>query len=613
LLAVAIASLSASAFAMAPVISDFRSPIISDDTPATNSNDFVYPDAINLDNQASDPDQTVTPGNIIWSFLESTNTYRINNRQSMNLGGGDNPNAPGTKGVGVTGQDDAEAGTTGFDTNVRTITFRNNALSPWAGPGAPPTGTFPTDPTPHQGFLPAQTKLITMFASDGSTYTQKSFFAYTYNGGLDSLSGVSMITVTSTVTPVSGTGNWTTSLLVGTPTFTATSGLCVTVPLGTSTDANFGGWASPYGILPLVKNNVYRVRLDVAGNPAIAPTVTPLWDFVIDNVNSGDASHSEQKYGMDLINWDNTNSSSNSAGVASPAGRHTFDIWWSPMAIQATDWNDPTTGEFSTSHSLAKDGRFLFRILDVAGPVDAQNDAGTLCLKDYQISRIDISDLKSAATLYDNQAPVARTTAATATGANMWATNLIAGSTTVTNGGGVTLTPTTPGVGSTPPAPPTVAGSWNVEILAIRPDDGTATMSPGTPSTLTDNYVIPWVSDQLLKITMGAKAPDAASQTNYPDVMRITMDAPTSELGLDTTFSGGGSVLGMPKSASVTTYTTFCYTQNKTGSATPEFQRLRPQIGCILSAAILSGGSNVNNGGVTFTFLKVERIDTTGL
>jgi hypothetical protein len=298
LLAVAIASLSASAFAMAPVISDFPSPIIADDTPATGSNDFVYPDVFDLNTKATDPDNTVAPSGIIWSFT-GDGTYSINNRQPLNLGT-DDPNAPGTKEVGKTGQDDSES----VDSNPRTITFRNSSLSP--------DGGSRTDPGGGPGLKPAYTKPVTLFASDGSTYSMTTFLVYTDKSGEDRISGGAIMTsVLAPSTPATtGTFPWTSADAlggIGSESFSASGGLCINSPLA---GANFGTWISPYGILPLLANQVYRIRISISSSTAIAANATPAWDFVVDNF--GSATQGESKYSSDFIFWDN-NGSANSA------------------------------------------------------------------------------------------------------------------------------------------------------------------------------------------------------------------------------------------------------------------------------------------------------------
>jgi hypothetical protein len=578
LLAVAIASLSASAFAIAPVINDFRSPIIADDTPVTNSNYFVYPDVFDLNTKATDPDATVTPANIIWSFTEATGTYSINNRASMNLGGGDNPNAPGTKSLAA--GDDTPTTTTAQDSNVRTITFRNKALSPVGGPNVDP-GTA--------GIKTAQTKVLTLFASDGSSYTQKSFLVYTYNNGADALSGKSLTPVTPSTTPgTSGVTGWTTFNLIGSTTFTSGSGLCVQVP---AAGDNFGGWISPFGAIQLVKNNVYRVRLNIAGVPAIAQAATPLWDFVFDNFNTANTAQQESKYSTDLIVWD-TFSGANAAGPA--AGDHTYDIWWAPLPVQATDWNDPTTGEFSTAHDAANDVRLEFRLLDVSTSIDGQNDSGTLCLQTWQVDRMDIADLAFTSTPYDNQSIAASNTVA----GNLFGIGSGAAQTTVTYAAGdVTITPNS-------------ATAWNVEIVTL--DVGNSNIGPPN-SEISDNWPVTWVTDQLIMTTAGIQAPDATGQTNPPDALRLMMDTPTSELGIDSMVLAGANTIGLPKTAAATTYTLFFHANTRTLSGVTEHRGLRPRVSLICVPGILSGGSSSNAGGIKVNFIKSQAVDIAGL
>lgn len=596
LLAVAIASLSASAFAVAPTINDFRSPIISDDTPATNSNDFVFPDATALNSQATDSDGTVTAAQIKWSFFESSNTYRLNNRASLVLGT-DDPNAPGTKEVGAAGLDDAEQ----VDNDPRTVTWRNHALSPWAGPGSPPSGTFPNSGAnggTTQGLLPAQTKVVTMFASDGQAASSKTLLVFTYNGGLDGFSGKAP-TIGSTVTPGTGNGWTSTDVIPGGSTLTAgANGVCIQT--GT-TAAGFGVWTSPFGTLTLVQNNVYRIRINVESTATLAAGATPLWDFVIDNVRTNASgaliTGSQGKYSLDVLNWD-TNGSSNSVGLAS-GGRRTFDIYYTPLPVSAADWNG-ASGEFATANDAFNDARFQFRVIDVqvAGGVDGNNDAGTLCLKSYRIDRIDINDMSVAANVFNQAAPVGEAKNATAgfqtAGSNM-SVGTIFNSATISNTGGITVTPAT-------------AGAWDtVEIIDL--DVGDDNVNFGTGSTLADNWPITWNSNELLRITAGGQAPNATGETNPPDTLRLLMDSPTSEIGLDSLLSAGANLLGMPKAASVTTYTAFYFTQNATAATATGFKALRPRVSMININSVLSGGLAANNGGFKLTFLKVDRMN----
>jgi hypothetical protein len=595
LLAVAIASLSASAFAVAPMINDFRSPIIADDTPATNSNDFVYPSTFNLTTQASDPDNTVPANQIKWSFFQAgTQTYSLNNRASLNLGT-DDPNAPGAKEItGGATPDDPEAG----DADLRTVTFRNIVLSPLPLP--PTTGTLMYPNSAANGgdvgpqILPAQTKVITMFASDGQAASSKTLMVYTENKGIDRLSGKSF-TVGPTVVPT----GWTSVDVIppgATMTSSASTGICIQTGL---TAPGFGVWTSPFGVLTLVQNNVYRVRINVESTAPIAAGVTPLWDLVIDNVRTNpDGSlftGSQNKYSLDALNWD-TNGSANSVGLAS-GGRRTFDIYYAPLPVQAADWNS-ASGEFAAANDAFNDARFQFRVIDVQGAVDGNNDAGTVCLKSYQIDRIDINDLSVGSTVLNIATPTGELKNGTpgfqTSGSNMSVGTIFTGSTTVTNNTGLIVSP--------------VGTGWNtVEIVDI--DVGDDNIDFGSGATLADNWPIPWNSNELLRITAGGQAPNATGESNPPDTLRILMDAPTSEVGMDSLLSAGANLLGLPKAASATTYTAFYYTQNKTNATAAGFAALRPRVSMINVNTVLSGGLTTNNGGFKLTFLKVDKIN----
>jgi hypothetical protein len=576
LLAVAIASLSASAFALAPVIGEFKSPIIADNTPVTGSNHFVYPDVFDLNTKATDPDNTVAPAGIIWS-MTGDGTYRIDNRVPITVGT-DNPNAPGAKEIGKTGQEDPDK----VDTNVRTITFRNNALSPVGGPDVNPGGS---------GVLPAQTKAVTLFASDGSTYTMKSFLVYTDKGGVDRLSGAPISAFTPVVAPATpGTGGtgvngWTTFSIIGSPTFTSTGGLCINSPLA---NGAFGGWVSPYGLLPLLANQVYRIRLTVSAPTAIAAGQAPLWDFVIDNF--GGATTGESKYSSQYIFWDN-NGNANSAGLASPNGRHTFDIWFSPLAITMADWNDPNTGEFRASNDANNDGRLQFRYLDLDNSaVDGQNDAGTQCMTQFQLDRIDNAALTASSTLYTNSTFAANTHVVTPL-------NLVANGTTVTYPSGALQ------------VAPSTSTSWDVEVISI--DVGDNNVNYSQPTTLSDNWPIPWTSNQLLKYTAGVQAPNALGETNGPDAITLQMDPASTEVLEQDLIALTSNKIGGPKAASVSDYTSFFFSHNKSASPTTQLGFLRARVVLLCRSDLHQPGSKT--GGFRLTYQKVEVIDTSSL
>ena len=69
------------ALAMVPVISDIPSPIVSNDD-VTGPNEFVYPDAIYLNNFVSD--DTSPTAKILWSYETSDRKYLLNGIDPIN-------------------------------------------------------------------------------------------------------------------------------------------------------------------------------------------------------------------------------------------------------------------------------------------------------------------------------------------------------------------------------------------------------------------------------------------------------------------------------------------------------------------------------------------------
>jgi len=595
LLAVAIASLSATAFAIAPVISDFRSPVIGDDAPVSNSNDFYYQDVFDLNTKASDPDLTVTPGNIIWSYT-GDGTYRIDNVVPLNTLSESIITPPAAKRIGDAANQDSKSA----DGNPRTITLRNVVWSPDdATPRQDPPG--PNGILDGQGGKPNHIRALTVFASDGSSATMKSFTVYTYDGGSDALSGIAMELVEGTTTP----SGWTSSSIIDPVTFTSTSGLCI----GTGLAGNFfASWTSPYKVFDLTQNKVYRFRINVETTATVAVGATPLWDFVIDNVAP---TGSEQKYSYDQLVLDN-HGGKNSVGQAEPTGKRNFDLWWAPLPVEDASWNNATTGEFATAHDPFNDGRFHFRVLDVNGTVDGNNDAGTICLRSYRIDQIDVDDLAvtSNAFLRDDISST-----------NTFGTSIF-GATSFTYGGGnVTITPNVAGVenaGGPTVLPPATPGSWNLEVVLLDVGDTTIDFTPANANSLLDNWPVPWTSNQLLKTTVNLQAPNALGENNPPDAIRLVHDSVTSEIAADSIVSAGANLIGLPKQTA-TNYVMFFHTQNETASPTTQYHRIRPRLGLLFQEGIFSGGltgtgkSSVNNGGVRVNSFRVDVLDINGL
>lgn len=577
LLAVAIAAIGAQASAMAPVIKTVKSPVIADDTPISGGNHFVYPDALNLDTLATD--DTVQPSAIIWSYT-GTGRYMINGQAPLNLASDDPVNPGATKRI-----DNADNDPDKVDANARTITFRDKTLSPIAGPDVNPGTT---------GIV--HSEVVTMFASDGTTYSDKSFLVYTRKGGFDSLTG-------TVITPAAekkwqftnGTdgSDWTPFTMLGTAVTTRNaSGLCIQVP---DAGDNWGGWLSPYGQVKIAKNKVYRFRMNVDSTAPLAVGKTPFWSVVVDNFNTANAAQRDGRFNGEFMFIDKEGGA-NAAGVPTNngVGRQNFLAVWAPVAVNSANWNDPTNGVFTPARESANVNgmRFEYRIIDVSGPNGGQNQGGTLCLKSLDIDSLDISELVASSTAVDAQ---------NITAAGFSTRTIFTNSTLVTYAGGdVTIAPNTAGALG--------QDAWDVEVIAL--DFGDTVVDLGNPATVADNYPIPWVSDQLLKFSYGVTAPTATDAANPPDAIALIADTATIEhIGLNTVIFGK-DFIGAPKNGVVTDYVTFFYSHNATKSATTGLNRIRSVFQILNNTAINAGTTNVNNtGAVTVTYAKVEVVD----
>ena len=583
LVMLAIAMIGLRANGMAPVIVEIPSPIVADDTPVTNSNHFVYPDAFNLDYVVSD--DFTTPGQLVWSYTSVSGRYSFNNVGPLTLPG-DSVIAPGAKRI-----DNVDNDTDEVDGNPRTVTIRDTVLSPIAGPDTP-VGT--------PGIVNPSGELVTLFASDGTTAGEETFLVFTEKGGTDRLSGVLAELVTQInllgVTDPASIG-WATNPIAipgldADASFTSgADGFCMEVGL---TGNRFAQFESPYGIIPLVANSVWRIRaaVDTAGVSLPAGT-TPLWDILIENTPSPGVT----RFGGDYLFHDNL------GGADSPASLSTFDVYWTPPAVMAADWNDATTGMFTAAKDASNDARITFRVIDVDDALyGANTDQGKVCLRSMEIHRLNINSFFTKQTPY-NVTNITDSASAGTHNAAFFITAAVgpdyADSTVVTYAGGnVTFSPNTAGLLGN--------NACNLELVALIPGNTTVDVL-GNPSETPDNYPVPWESSQLLKISAGAIAPNATGASNPPDVIRIGADTASIELLAINNIAATVDTLGFPKTSGVTDYTAFFYTHNKTVSAVSNIARIRPTLDIVMRPEIVGGGAS-NLGGITFTYQKVEEV-----
>jgi hypothetical protein len=565
--------MSFQAGAMAPVISELPSVVVGNEEVASPPNAFVYPDALNLDVYVTD--DTTTDGALIWSYENAGGRYRINNVDPLD---GGNPDNPGTARLDNQDLDDEED-----DSNPRTITIRDTVFSPVGGPNtAPPTTGI------------AANEIVTLYCSDGTTNSSKEMFIYTDNGGEDRLSPettfVPVVSVDFLATAASTDWTGTVDLNIsGGMTLTNVNGqgLCIQVPASAVVS---GQWISPYNFIPVTANTVYRIRATVDAG-TLPVNTTPLWGLVVDNF-SVSPSVVENKFAQEYLILDNVGG----ANQASSAGITEFEFWFTPLAVLADDWNNETTGMFTAAKDAVNDVRVQFRVQDVDNiGYGGENDAGTVCLKSMSVDAFDINSLVVDSNVYDAQtlSDAEGQTAGSITGTHSVGF-IIANSTNVAfSGGNLTVTPGTAG--------------WSIEIISITP--GNTVSDPLNNSAETpDNYPIVDSDMGLYRVQMGAQAPSAAAEANPPDGIRLGMDDATNEVLMTSNVLATTNLLGMPKAASVTTYTTFYQSHAVTAETVSETNRIRPRAEVLLSPSVGIPAVGTNAEGVTITSMTVDQM-----
>jgi len=503
---VAVAMIAAQALAMAPLIGDIPSPVVSDIEDSTPANNFVFPDAINLANYVSD--DTSPAASIIWSFeTVGASKYRINGKDKLVRSGGVDEITPGATyaiNASVAGSE------VNPDNNAATLTIRNFNLSPTVGvQGQPLSGD--------------QTQLVTFYASDGTTASATGtmhetgvangpdVWFYTDNGG-DRLSGGFVWEPMYEATFPSNASGWT----WGTPSGNCTSstgvnGICINVqPAGD----NIGKWIGPYGMLELVQNKFYRIRAQIVGSQSASGTANdvPLWDLIINNF---DGANGWNLYGLNYFFLDNTGRANAATNV--PGGKE-FTAYWCPTPVSAELWNG-ATGIFSAENSPRKNGFVEFRILDAAtgSSIGAANRTGSLCLDNLVIEAMDVGALDNIAATPFN--PTSLTNASSGGNYHMAASSTF---TPVFDANGITLTPTSAGQGT--------------GFAEVVPGDGVQADIAG----YADDFPVSMDAQKLYLVTMSLQAPASTDQNNPPDVFWLGADTPTNELICLTYVTGSG-------------------------------------------------------------------------
>jgi len=573
LLTVAIALMGFKAMAAAPVIQAIPDVIVGDneDIGATDPNIFVYPDAIDLDAVVSDE----TPDDqLIWSYTKATlpGRFLLNGVDAINT---DPTNAPAANRLGQVLQ-----GERNTDGNARTVTVRDNTLSPITTGGG--NGPY-ADPGPA-GEVAGSRELVTLVASDGTTYATQIVEMWSENNAIDHRGGLPTPTQVTVMSFTASTMGWNSGSPFGSITASRTaSGLCLEVP---AAGVNFNDWHySSFGLIPLVANQVYRVRVTMSTTSAA--NQTPLWQFVHENGSGADPSAVPLlAYGGETLFLDNVGA----ANAPSPitGGRATFDLYIAPPPVTTAQWNSTTTGPFAAANASSKDARGIFRVIDVENTgYGGETDAGQVCMRDIDIVRWDVNSGVAGATDLD---VTSFTDAGTSGGgpAGAWQTDSIVGVTATTFAGGVAT------------IAPSGAGWGSVEVAIFRPGDKTANVATG--ENIADNYPVTWDSNVVYHITMNLAGNNDASP---PDIMRLGADTPTQEVIGNCYWTTKYSLSAMPKSGTPQTYHFFYYSNNRTASVVTNFNRIRPRLDVICRTDFQE---STNQGSIAASACKVQRV-----
>ena len=564
---VAFALTGMQATAMAPTISDIPSPIVGDEGAATGTAVFVFPDAFDIDSYVTDTDG---PSAIVWSYdVSSTQIYSFNDADPL---GSDDPlNPPAGKQITAAGQLDPADG----DSDVGTVTIRNVHLSPIGGGGPGDTGLA-------TGIVASETQLVTLYASDGATYSSTDVFVYTDNDGSDRLSGSGDVVYepgTAGIIP-GGASPWRYTSSLGSPTSSssASTGLCISVP---AAGLNNAEWFSNYDIISLVANSVYQARIEFTTNQATVGSV-PLFSIIWDNSDPDDVFGAANIYSSELFVLDNLGGANAPSGAPNGIAAH-YSVF-APSQMLTAQWN---ANGFTGANDPLNDMRLRFTMADYDGlGYGAESDSGQVCLQDIVVTRYDYNTLTPAAV-----SPAYNVTAmdADAAGGQTHSVSVLitGGTSSVTStGGDLTILPP--------------AAGWDLEIVEVRPGDTTNDPNTGG-AQIVDNYPIAWLANTVYMATWELSAPNALSETNPPDVIRFGFDTPTQELIMTTQVTGSLNATATPKqiAGSVTApqpYVAFFHSNAVTDSITSEHNRIRPRLDIICSPQLTYNGVAMNTG-----------------
>ena len=570
LVTVAIALMGMTAMATAPVIGNIPSPIVGGGDTTTPANEFVYPDAINLNAYVSD-DGGVE--NIVWSYeVTGTQIYSINGNDPIDSGSED-PTDPAAVSKDLNTVRNGEQDPDG--TALSKITVRNVNLSPLGG-------TY-VDPGSTTGILSSETQVVTLYASDGSTYSQTEIMVYTDNEGPDRLSVEGGGAPVYDMDYTSGAPGYTSTSLNSATVTVGGNGICIEVA---AANVNVGQWISPYPMFEMQGNSVYRVRANVNGSQT-TPGLVPLWDVIIQNFDGNTGLSGANAYIADYYFLDNEGGAN---AVGPSVGLTGIDLYFVPLPALLPSWNDPSTGAWTTANDGRNDVQMIFRVLDADATAGygGELDVGQVCISTIMIDRFDlltavtegdtVMDLALNQTNYRGEDLLGET-------AFDWGT-----------AGELTFGPSD--------------GNYELEITSVQPGDGDH-LGVGGSGAADDDFPIVWEDDTIYMVEMDVSAPTAADELDPNDVIQVGMGGPSWECFMLKLVTRGDSTMhniGLPKSGAAQTYVTFFNGHAASLSAQSDFVRLAPRVLMLNSEPLAFNGQTQNTADMTIHGITVKKV-----
>lgn len=375
--------------AFAPVINDPGDVVVGD--AEGGANDFHYPDAFNLNDIVSD--DFTSDSLIKWSYAGQDATYTINGATPLDLLAPDDPNNPAAgQRIDMVNLDQTTTPTE--DGDPYTVTFRNEALSPIAGGPYGDPGVV--------GIVTSQTKQVTLFASDCSTFSARTITVFTDNDSSDRLSGggVEFLFEDDFENDPNTITGWIGGVLGGVGQTSTNGGLCMGVPL---TGDNQVGWLSPQPYVDMVDQAFWEfvvtmgsdANQDGSAGVQIPISNTPLWNFVYNNAFAG-GTEGNNFAGEAWV----LDTQGGAVSIGAAPGRTSFNFYAAPAGALTDQWRgmagNPTEGIMTPAYDAKNDIIVVLRILDFDGAgVLAEQDTGQLCVQKIRVSKGDLTNLST--------------------------------------------------------------------------------------------------------------------------------------------------------------------------------------------------------------------------